>query len=54
MSLVHVKCVICGHRWSAPLTREMPMCPLCMGLVTVDRVETKAAKPTDKSKAEGT
>lgn len=54
MSLVHVKCVICGHRWSAPLTREMPMCPLCMGPVTVDRVETKAAKPTDKSKAEGT
>jgi hypothetical protein len=41
MTCVHVKCVICGHRWEAPLTSEMPMCPLCMGPVTVERAETK-------------
>ena len=42
MSVVHVKCVLCGHRFSAPLTREMPMCPKCLGPVTVTRAETRA------------
>lgn len=37
---VTVKCVICGHRWNTPLTREMPMCPKCMGPVTVERAKT--------------
>src|ERR1700690_2144863 len=39
--LVYVKCVICSHKFSAPLTSEMPMCPKCYGPVTVERAETK-------------
>jgi hypothetical protein len=50
MSLVHVKCVICSHRFSAPLTSEMPMCPLCMGPVTVERAETARPEPVSRPK----
>lgn len=35
MSTIRVKCVICGHTWDAPLTLDMPMCPIDMGPVTV-------------------
>lgn len=30
-----VKCVICGHKWDVKPGPEMPMCPKCMGPVTV-------------------
>lgn len=48
MSCIHVKCVICGHRWDVPLlTREMPMCPKCYGPVTVERVRVGDAPETE-------
>ncbi len=48
-STILVKCVICQHRWHAPLTSEMPMCPKCLGPVTVTggvkiRKETASGK----------
>jgi hypothetical protein len=43
MSLIHVKCVLCGHRWDvSPVPTEMPMCPKCMGPVTVERSTFKS------------
>lgn len=52
MTCVHVKCVICGHRWDAPLGPEMPMCPKCYGPVTVERVTTKP-KQSDRGEKRG-
>jgi hypothetical protein len=37
-----VKCVLCQHKQTVPLTSEMPMCPRCMGPVVV--VGAKARK----------
>jgi hypothetical protein len=41
MITMHCKCVICGHHFdeTAP-TSEMPMCPKCMGPVTVEGAES--------------
>lgn len=41
---VIVKCVICEHRFSAPLTPEMPMCPVCYGPVIAVRVSYKTGR----------
>lgn len=35
---VEVKCVVCGHKETIPLTPEMPMCPKCFGPVIAVKV----------------
>lgn len=37
---VTVKCVICGHKQTIPLTKEMPMCSKCLGPVIAEKVKT--------------
>jgi len=37
--LLTVKCVLCGHTWTVTPTAEMPMCPKCLGPVTVVRAK---------------
>jgi endogenous inhibitor of DNA gyrase (YacG/DUF329 family) len=41
MNLLSVKCVICGHRFEVKPTAEMPMCPKCLGPVTVQKAKAK-------------
>ena len=45
---VRVKCVICGHRWDVVPASEMPVCPKCMGPVTVIRAERKQSDASEK------
>lgn len=47
MNTVTVKCVICKYTWGAPLSDDEPMCPHCMGPVTVVEAET-SAQPAGK------
>jgi hypothetical protein len=50
MKTMRVKCVICDHRFDAPLTNLAPECTRCMGPVTVVRVVSKPDKRASKGK----
>lgn len=39
---VGVKCVLCRHRETIPLTGEQPMCSKCMGPVVVESATTSS------------
>lgn len=41
---VFMKCCICGHKWSEPLTAVQPMCPKCYGPGVVEKVEARKRK----------
>lgn len=49
-SLVTVKCVLCYHVFTVPLTSEAPVCPKCFGPVTVEKVEVKPDSKADQLK----
>lgn len=38
---IQVKCVLCGHKETVPLTKEMPGCTQCLGPVVAVKAEVR-------------
>lgn len=41
---VQVRCVVCGHKETVALTREMPACTQCLGPVVAEKVEVRRGR----------